>query len=178
MKISGTYYIKNKLTNKFYIGSSIDIVERFSHHKRTLRSNTHHNKFLQHSWNKYKEENFEFIILDTCLSACECIEKEQILLNENFGKKHCYNLSSSSIHPINVTLSEETKKKISLAKLGHNHSLSTKIKMKNRESSKLNIKIAIEHNKNRKYSDLHKKNISLGKKKKEKNLNTRRKEEN
>lgn len=50
---SGIYCIKNKINDKLYIGSSSNIHKRFICHKYALRKDKHHNKPLQHSFNKY-----------------------------------------------------------------------------------------------------------------------------
>ena len=69
--VCGIYMILNKINNKVYIGQSIDIYKRWTGHRKSLRDNIHDNKHLQSSWNKYGEDNFEFIIL------CEC-EREKL----------------------------------------------------------------------------------------------------
>jgi DNA invertase Pin-like site-specific DNA recombinase len=43
-------------------------------HYPTLNINKHYNNHLQHAWNKYSEENFEFLIIEEC--------KEDILLKQ------------------------------------------------------------------------------------------------
>ena len=60
--ISGIYKITNNVNGKFYIGSSQNISRRWYDHKRELRIQKHHNKYLQRAWNKYGEENFSFEI--------------------------------------------------------------------------------------------------------------------
>jgi group I intron endonuclease len=64
LKNCGIYIIKNLVNNKIYIGSSVNIGNRFNQHKNSLRKNKHHNKYLQKSWNKHGEENFEFIVIE------------------------------------------------------------------------------------------------------------------
>jgi group I intron endonuclease len=56
----GIYEIKNIANGKMYIGSSKDIVNRFSQHKANLRNNKHTNTHLQASWNKHGGSNFIF----------------------------------------------------------------------------------------------------------------------
>ena len=43
-KIWGVYGIRNTITDRMYVGSSIDIHTRWSRHKRQLRQGTHKNK--------------------------------------------------------------------------------------------------------------------------------------
>lgn len=45
-KITGVYIIKNKVTNKFYVGHSIDINKRFNAHKSYLKRGIHHCIYL------------------------------------------------------------------------------------------------------------------------------------
>ena len=66
MKIPGIYQIRNKTTNKIYIGQSIDIYRRWKAHLSCLRRNLHENTLLQNAWNKYGETDFEFTILRIC----------------------------------------------------------------------------------------------------------------
>ena len=63
----GVYMIKNKTTpERFYIGSSVDLANRFSGHKNDLSKNKHHSPHLQNAWNKYGPDNFEFVVLEHC----------------------------------------------------------------------------------------------------------------
>lgn len=60
----GVYAIKNKVNDKVYIGESNNIERRWQEHKDELNTNSHYNKKLQSDWNKYKEENFIFEVLE------------------------------------------------------------------------------------------------------------------
>lgn len=62
-KNQGIYKITNIVNGKFYIGSSIDIKNRWHGHKYDLRKNIHCNDHLQSAWIKYGEENFKFEIV-------------------------------------------------------------------------------------------------------------------
>lgn len=75
MKKSGIYYIKNNINNKCYIGSSVNIIKRLSHHKNRLNNNLHCNPHLQKSWNKYGKENFSFGIIEETNNLFELEEK-------------------------------------------------------------------------------------------------------
>lgn len=89
---SGIYKIVNKLNNKYYLGSSKNFHVRKLKHFNELRKNIHHNIHLQRAFNKYGEENFEFIILEECENT---FEREQELLN-NLDLTLCYNVSLSA----------------------------------------------------------------------------------
>lgn len=63
---SGIYLIENVINNKKYVGQSLNVAYRISKHKCCLRKNTHENQYLQRSFVKYGEENFQFTILEYC----------------------------------------------------------------------------------------------------------------
>lgn len=67
-KICGVYCIENLVNHKKYIGSSIDIYNRWNQHKRTLKNGKHHSKHLQNSFDYYGDDCFFFYILETCSS--------------------------------------------------------------------------------------------------------------
>lgn len=60
---SGVYKITNKITGKFYIGSSKHIESRFKEHKKMLNDGWHNSEDLQNDWDTYGEDNFDFSIL-------------------------------------------------------------------------------------------------------------------
>lgn len=62
----GIYQILNKTNGKLYIGSAVDIGKRIGSHKACLRRNKHANKYLQASYNKYQEDNFDFNLIVEC----------------------------------------------------------------------------------------------------------------
>lgn len=53
--MSGVYQIYNPITNKRYIGSSINVERRLKEHLRNLKRNNHHNMYLQAAYNKYED---------------------------------------------------------------------------------------------------------------------------
>lgn len=57
------YKIENKINGKNYIGSTIHPNRRKSRHFSALKHNSHHNIYLQRSYNKYGKEQFLFEIL-------------------------------------------------------------------------------------------------------------------
>lgn len=55
------YQIINKINQKRYIGQTIDIDARKYHHFNDLKNGQHHSIKLQRAYNKYGEDNFNFI---------------------------------------------------------------------------------------------------------------------
>jgi group I intron endonuclease len=89
----GIYKITNIVNNKFYIGSSKKLNKRLIDHFSRLRNNSHKNKHLQDSFNKYGEVNFQINILAEFenLTAEELLEKEQEYLDSINDWRNCYN---------------------------------------------------------------------------------------
>lgn len=93
-KISGIYCIENKITNKKYIGKSVNIYERWRQHKMFLKHNKHHNRYLQFAWNKYGETAFCFYIIEECLE--DELNSKEIYYIQKFNStddKYGYNLT-------------------------------------------------------------------------------------
>lgn len=103
------YQIKNKKTNKSYIGQTTNLFrKRKNQHLSLLRKGIHKNPHLQNAWNKYGEVNFKFTEIAKCKSLKKLNELEAKLINE-LGY---YNLRTGGHE--HVKISEETKKKIGL----------------------------------------------------------------
>lgn len=60
---SGIYQIRCLPTGKIYIGSAINLRDRWRLHQRDLRRGEHGNRHLQSAWDKYGEASFEFTVL-------------------------------------------------------------------------------------------------------------------
>jgi len=91
----GIYIIENKINNKKYVGSSIDIKVRLMKHKYSLRRKYHDNNYLQNSYNKHGEDNFSFKILKICTEK-DLIDRENYYINlyESNDLSKGYNLAT------------------------------------------------------------------------------------
>lgn len=131
MKLCGIYIIKNKINNSIYVGQSKNIFHRWIHHKSLLKNNCHNNPHLQHSWNKYGEQAFEFSIIELC-SKQQLNEKEIYWANKYKGNL----LNVKKCGTQNYILTAETKSKISNARKGHIVSKETRDKISNTQKGK------------------------------------------
>lgn len=124
---SGIYIIENLINHKMYIGSSCNIIKRFRDHKSMLRRNEHHTSYLQHAFNKYGEENFDFRILIDCpVKQLLFWEKKMFETYRCCEREFGYNLRPD---PTTGEHSEETRKKMSEAHTGKKVSLESRKKM-------------------------------------------------
>ena len=63
---TGIYKIVNKINGKVYVGQSVNMKNRYAQHLNSLRKNEHYNRYLQRSFNKYKEKSFYAEVVEFC----------------------------------------------------------------------------------------------------------------
>lgn len=110
----GIYGIYNTENNKIYIGKTgMNFGDRWDSHRSLLRNNKHDNPYLQHAWNKYGEESFEFIIVEEC-TVDELDDKEKYWIKYYKEQGLSYNIldGGDGFNNLGTHLSEETKRKI------------------------------------------------------------------
>ena len=114
--ISGVYIIKNTIDERVYIGSSINIKERWSEHKRELLKCNHQNTHLQNFVNKYGIDVLIFGILENCEDT---LEREQYYLDSIRNK---FNIATSASAPmLGKKHSKEAIDKIRIRSSGENN---------------------------------------------------------
>lgn len=132
----GIYLILNKITNKVYIGQTLDrFVERYWNHKWKLKNQIHDNKHLQRAWNKYGENNFEFRAIHILNENENIDDLERIYIDKYKKGSGVYNILNGGQDHTNkgIKMSDETKRKIGVANKinssGKKASDETKLKM-------------------------------------------------
>lgn len=80
------YGIKNKITNKIYIGTTKKLQFRLLKHFNELHHNRHRAKRFQEDYNKFGKDSFEIIIFDNTYS----LQKEKEIQIE-YGIDNIYN---------------------------------------------------------------------------------------
>lgn len=91
---SGIYKILNLTTNKFYIGSAINLKKRCEKHINELIKNIHKNPYLQNAWNKQWGQNFEFIVLELVEDKNDLLVREQWWMDftQSYNSEIGYNI--------------------------------------------------------------------------------------
>lgn len=132
MKKCGIYAIEHVTSGRVYIGSSIDIADRWRQHRRALKSGTHHSVFLQRAWVKYGAETFLWYELETCsteemhaketawIAACSATKKD-FGYNSSPTGGSCLGIKHSAevcakIKKAKSNISPETREKLSVAR--------------------------------------------------------------
>lgn len=110
---SGCYALVHVPSGAAYIGSAVNIVSRFTHHRHMLRKNKHANKKLQFLWNNSLEGYWVFCQLLPPASVRLLLKQEQYWIENWPGE-------ILNIHPRAGTatghrLSNATKQKMSEA---------------------------------------------------------------
>src|ERR1035438_7464950 len=91
-RICGIYKIRNNIDNKYYIGSSVNINQRWYNHKRDAANGKIKSPYLYSAMRKYGIENFSIEPLLYCDSQ-NLMMYEQKLLDIYCGLEECYNVS-------------------------------------------------------------------------------------
>ena len=137
---AGIYKIENLVNGKVYIGSSVCLDKRKQNHFIQLKNSNHDNSYLQRACNKYGIDNLKFIVIefidkiDDKKALKEIIlDREQYWTNEMraLERQYGYNLATKANSMLGYKHSEESKKRMSIAKIGKKHSKEAKIKIGN-----------------------------------------------
>jgi group I intron endonuclease len=107
------YLMRNLVTNKVYVGSSVQASKRHRGHTVELIQGKHGNRYLQNAWRKYGAENFTFEIIERC-PVVDRREREQWWIDQlrAVEREFGYNLANpvSSVVP-SPYMSAVTKKR-------------------------------------------------------------------
>ena len=138
------YKITNRVTDKFYVGSTCNFKRRMSEHFGKLRRNTHHSKEMQEDYNTYGRDSFYVEVLEEGENTV-LRDREQYYIDKFNPVENGYNQSTSAYannvpHPMygennpfyGKHHTEETKAKLrnnGKMHIGTKHSEETKKKM-------------------------------------------------
>ena len=120
---TGIYQIRNLVNDNIYVGSAVDISQRWWRHTCDLRKNKHHSQHLQRAWNKYGKESFELSILEECEPVKETLlDREQYYL-DTFRPE--YNICPKAYSCLGIKRTEENCVNISKRMKGNKYALGT-----------------------------------------------------
>jgi group I intron endonuclease len=167
----GIYGIKNTINDKIYIGKTgMNFGDRWDSHRSLLNNNKHDNPYLQHAWNKYGQDKFEFVIIEECdIDILEEREKYYIKFYKDLGLSYNIHDGGNEGYNLGKHLSEETKRKIGeknkINNLGKKASEETKKKMSDSHKGKKYKRMSEEGKENlskaqQKYAQEHPKKLT------------------
>lgn len=109
----GIYAIHNKINDKYYIGQTKNINQRWIQHRSRLKCHTHENCHLQASYDLYGVDNFEYLVLEECAEN-ELDKKEQYYIEKYNAYTNGYNLDKGGAGCIGYKHTEEEIAKMRL----------------------------------------------------------------
>jgi group I intron endonuclease len=125
-RFCGIYSITNTVNGKKYVGSSIDITDRWAAHKQLAKNGKHPNLHLCRAIQKYGIDSFKFDILEVVLNPTDLLKIESMYLE---WMEPEYNIAKDTLAPmLGRHHSIEARAKISAAGKGRKHSAETCIK--------------------------------------------------
>lgn len=133
MSKTGVYLLIDKRSSQFYVGSTSNLSDRISHHKRTLNRGEHSNPTLQVLYNS--EPNLPFNekldVVRTVVNDREtAFDLEQSIINEFLDSGYLLNRAKNARSPgEGITISDEGKRKLSELKTGVKMSDDARAKM-------------------------------------------------
>lgn len=80
--VMGVYVIVHAASGMAYIGSSVNIGTRWTHHRCCLRRQGHPNKPLQQAWDGHGEDAFVFTIVERVTSIDQLLPREKAWLTQ------------------------------------------------------------------------------------------------
>lgn len=146
---SGIYRIDHADSGRCYVGSSVNIPDRWSWHRTYLKRNRHSNQHLQNAWNKYGESAFQWTVVET-VGRDLLVEREQFWMDalgaytngynlrpvadSNRGNKHTpearARMSAAQKGKKGIIPSAEVRAKMAAAHRGRTHPSEVKAKIK------------------------------------------------
>lgn len=118
--VMGIYVIRNAVSGRVYVGSSLNIRRRIKSHLKLLRKGKHHSPRLQHSWDRHGEGVFVYEKLEEVASADDLVPREQFWIDEL--RAHSQECGMNSLpragSPLGRKLSAEAKARVSARQKG------------------------------------------------------------
>lgn len=113
-RLSVIYLIRNLLDGKGYVGSAIDIKDRYKAHVRDFNADNN-SAYLQNAWKFHGDDNFILEILEIVDDSSKLIEREQYWMDrlQIYKRKNGYNISPTAGSVRGSKRTESQKKNLS-----------------------------------------------------------------
>lgn len=113
IKGSGIYRIRHIASGKVYVGSAVDIADRWSAHRRALATGFASRR-LQNAWLKYGAEAFVFEVIENVSERERLLEREQFWIDElqAFDDRHGYNIAPKAGSQLGVRFPPDVRERM------------------------------------------------------------------
>lgn len=112
------YRILNRLNDRAYVGSSVDVASRLADHIRSLRRGKHPSVPLSRAWAKYGESAFSLEVLEIVADDQDLRAREQHWIDSLAAYGAGYNGRPMAADNSGHRPTDETRRKMSEAKRG------------------------------------------------------------
>lgn len=126
---AGIYKIEHAVSGKVYVGSAINLQNRWAVHRHALVRGRHHSEKLQRAWNKYGAESFVFVIIELVDARDRLLSREQHWIDFLDAASGGFNAVQIAGSSLGRKFSEATLKKMSASQKGRKHTEEAKRKM-------------------------------------------------
>lgn len=141
MPVSGIYKIQSlRKPDRIYVGSAINIPDRWRLHLWELDLNRHHSPKLQNHYNKYGKDDFEFTIIEPCLPAFLTAVEQKYLDDLN----PFFNIAKIAGSTLGIRRTEEFKEKQRLINTGLKRTQEHKNKIAKAQSGENNSMYGVD----------------------------------
>lgn len=123
---AGIYQITQASNGLRYIGSAVNIADRWGLHVRQLNNGRHHSAWLQRCWDKYGRAAFEFSVLEDVSNNGLLLAREQVWLDRERPEFNSCRVAGSQL---GVKRSAETRALIGAKMKGRPVSDATRSKL-------------------------------------------------
>lgn len=161
MLISGIYMFIDLDNDKRYIGSAINLQNRFKNHAKLLKANKHHNPFFQNIYNK-RQDRIGYKILEYVIDKNDLLRREQYWMDfyESYNREKGMNICSVAGSPLGIKHTQEARNNMSLSKKGKKLSKEHVEALRGLKASiETRFKMS-EASKGKKFSEEHKRKLS------------------
>lgn len=112
------YQIRNIINEKVYVGSAVNVTDRWNLHIRQLSAKKHHSIKLQRAWDKYGQDKFSFEIIEPLKNKRDLISAEQDYIDFLDSYRNGYNCCPQAGSVSGIKWSDLSRKRLSEAKKG------------------------------------------------------------
>jgi group I intron endonuclease len=116
----GIYCIRNVVSGRVYVGSSVNIRSRWKSHRANLNNGRHPGKVMQASWDRHGPDAFEFSVLEFVENPHDLIAAEQRWIDalRAVDPELGFNVSPTAGNCLGVKHTEETRAKLASSRRG------------------------------------------------------------
>jgi hypothetical protein len=121
----GVYGIISNVDARIYVGSAVDLYDRYSNHKLRLIKGNHYSEHIQEVHNTHPEA-LEFCVIEEVKDVSTLRQREQFWMDfyQSYLPEKGFNKNPKSDSPLGRKLTEDARSKIGKSKLGK---LNTKV---------------------------------------------------